>query len=244
MEPLRIAHLTATFPPYPGGAGNTCYRFARGQSERGNHVEVFTAAAEGEFPDPGGAIVHRIDPVMAIGNAPLIPQLAKLDSFDIVHLHYPFIFGSELTLLGRLRKRSRSAALIVHYKNRLLGSGPRGLMFETYEHTVAPALIRAADRILVLSPDHARSVSYLEKALENTPERVIEMPNGVDNETFSPGPDTGGLRERLRNPGRCRRRRVRRHPRSGSPLQAPRRRDRGPGPDPDPRHPPRRRRRR
>jgi glycosyltransferase involved in cell wall biosynthesis len=200
VEPLRIAHLTATFPPYPGGAGNTCYRFARGQSERGNHVEVFTAAAEGRPPDPGGAIVHRIAPAMAIGNAPLMPQLAKLDSFDIVHLHYPFIFGSELTLLGRLRKRSRSAALIVHYKNRLLGSGPRGLMFETYEHTVAPALIRAADRILVLSPDHARSVSYLEKALENTPERVIEMPNGVDNETFSPGPDSGGLRERLKIP--------------------------------------------
>ncbi len=70
-------------------------------------------------------------------------------------------------------------------------------MFETYEHTVAPALIRAADRILVLSPDHARSVSYLAKALENTPERVIEMPNGVDTETFSPGEDTSGLRERL-----------------------------------------------
>ncbi len=96
-----------------------------------------------------------------------------------------------------MRKRRRSAALIVHYKNRLLGKGPRGLMFETYEHTVAPALIRAADRILVLSPDHARSVSYLEKALENTPERVIEMPNGVDGETFSPGEDTSGIRERL-----------------------------------------------
>jgi glycosyltransferase involved in cell wall biosynthesis len=200
LAPLRIAHLTATFPPYPGGAGNTAYRFARGQAERGNHVEVFTAAADGEEPDPGDAVVHRIDPVMAIGNAPLIPSLARLEDFDVVHLHYPFIFGSELTLLGRLRKRARSAALIVHYKNRLLGSGPRGLMFETYEHTVAPALIRAADRILVLSPDHARSVSYLEKALENTPERVIEMPNGVDNETFSPGPDSGGLRERLKIP--------------------------------------------
>ena len=196
MGPLRIAHLTATFPPYPGGAGNTCYRFAKGQAERGHHVEVFTAAVEGEPPDPGGAIVHRIDPVMAIGNAPLIPQLARLDSFDVVHIHYPFIFGSELTLLGRLRKRSRSAALIVHYKNRLLGSGPRGLMFETYEHTVAPALIRAADRILVLSPDHARSVSYLRRALESTPERVIEMPNGVDSELFSPGEDSSGLRER------------------------------------------------
>lgn len=197
MAPLRIAHLTATFPPYPGGAGNTAYRFARGQAERGNHVEVFTAAVEGDAPDPGDAIVHRIDPVMAIGNAPLIPSLARLDSFDVVHLHYPFIFGSELTLLGRLRKRRRGAALIVHYKNRLLGRRTRGLMFETYEHTVAPALIRAADRVLVLSEDHARSVTYLNRALEKTPERVIVMPNGVDTDAFSPGPDTSGLRSEL-----------------------------------------------
>lgn len=197
MDPLRIAHLTATFPPYPGGAGNTAFRFARGQAERGNHVEVFTASAEGEAPDPGEATVHRIDPVMAIGNAPLIPGLARLDDFDVVHLHYPFIFGSELTLLGRLRKRRRRAALIVHYKNRLLGSGTRGLMFETYERTVAPALMRSADRILVLSEDHARSVPYLARALDADPSRLIEMPNGVDTSAFSPGPDTSGLRAKL-----------------------------------------------
>ena len=197
MPPLRIAHLTATFPPYPGGAGNTAYRFARGQAERGHHVEVFTAAAEGEAPDPGEAIVHRVDPVMAIGNAPLIPSLARLDTFDVVHLHYPFIFGSELTLLGRASRRRRGAALVVHYKNRLVGKGPRRLMFEAYERTVAPALIRSADRILVLSEDHARSVPYLARALESTPERLIVMPNGVDTEEFSPGPDRSGWRERL-----------------------------------------------
>lgn len=197
MRQLRIAHLTATFPPYPGGAGNTAYRFAKGQAERGHHVEVFTADAEGEAPDPGAAIVHRLDPPIAIGNAPLLPRLARLDGFDVVHVHYPFIFGSELTLLSRVRRRRRRAALIVHYKNRLLGSGPRGALFETYEHTVAPALIRAADRVLVLSSDHARSVTYLRRALERTPERLIEMPNGVDTVKFSPGPDRTGFRERL-----------------------------------------------
>jgi glycosyltransferase involved in cell wall biosynthesis len=197
VQRLRIAHLTATFPPYPGGAGNTAYRFATGQAERGHHVEVFTADAEGEAPDPGAAIVHRLDPPIAIGNAPLLPRLARLEGFDVVHLHYPFIFGSELTLLARLRKRRRRAALVVHYKNRLLGSGPRGALFEAYEHTVAPALIRAADRVLVLSAAHARSVPYLRRALERTPERLIEMPNGVDTEAFAPGPDRSGLRERL-----------------------------------------------
>jgi glycosyltransferase involved in cell wall biosynthesis len=194
---LRIAHLTATFPPYPGGAGNTAFRFAREQAARGHHVEVFTATAPGTPPDPGAAIVHRIKPVVAIGNAPLIPSLAGIDGFDVVHLHYPFIFGSELTLAGRLRPSARGQALLVHYKNRLVGKGPRGTLFELYEHSVAPALIRAADRVCVLSPDHAASVPYLRRLGERDPAKLIEMPNGVDPKLFSPGPDASGLRQRL-----------------------------------------------
>jgi glycosyltransferase involved in cell wall biosynthesis len=194
---LRIAHLTATFPPYRGGAGNTAFRFAREQSERGHHVEVFTAPAPGALPDPGAVQVHRIDPVFAIGNAPLIPSLARVEGFDVVHLHYPFIFGSELTLLGRMRRRRRAQALLVHYKNRLVGNGPRGALFEAYEHTVAPALIRAADRICVLSADHADSVSYLRRTGEREPQKLVEMPNGVDSQAFSPGEDRSGLRARL-----------------------------------------------
>jgi glycosyltransferase involved in cell wall biosynthesis len=192
--PRRIAHLTATFPPYPGGAGNTCFRFAKGQAERGHHVEVFTAPAEGTRPDPGRAIVHRIDPLLAIGNAPLIPRLAAVEGFDVVHLHYPFIFGSELTLLGRLTRRRRRQALLVHYKNRLVAKGPRQLPFEAYEHSVAPLLVRAADRVCVLSPDHAASVPYLRRIAEREREKLIEMPNGVDTRLFSPGPDETEVR--------------------------------------------------
>jgi glycosyltransferase involved in cell wall biosynthesis len=194
---LRIAHLTATFPPYPGGAGNTCYRFARGQAERGHEVEVFTAPAEGEPPDPGRAIVHRIDPLAAVGNAPLIPRLARIGGFDVIHLHYPFIFGAELTLLGRLRRKRRRQALLVHYKNRLLGQGPRRGLFEVYEHTVAPLVVRGADRICVLSADHASSVPYLRRIRGHHPERLVEMPNGVDVELFAPGSDDSGLRASL-----------------------------------------------
>jgi glycosyltransferase involved in cell wall biosynthesis len=207
---LRVAHLTATFPPYPGGAGNTAFRFAREQAARGHHVEVFTAPAPREAepsraaveapasepPDPGEAIVHRVEPALAIGNAPLIPRLRRIEGFDVVHLHYPFIFGAELTLLGRLRRGGRAQALLVHYKNRLVGKGVRGALFETYEHTVAPALIRAADRVCVLSADHANSVPYLRRTGTRQPEKLIEMPNGVDTDLFSPGRDPG-LRDRL-----------------------------------------------
>ncbi len=152
---------------------------------------MFTASAEGEAPDPGGAVVHRIDPLFAYGNAPLIPSLARLQGFDVVHLHYPFIFGSELTLAGRLRKVRRNQALVVHYKNRLVAGGVRGALFEAYEHTVAPALMAAADRVCVLSIDHADSVSYLRRTRERDPAKLIVMPNGVDTADFAPGPDDG-----------------------------------------------------
>jgi len=194
---MRIAHLTATFPPYPGGAGNTAHRFAVGQAERGHHVEVFTAPAKGTVPESPGVDVHRIEPAFAIGNAPLIPSMARLGGFDVVHIHYPFIFGAELTLLARLRRERRAQALLVHYKNRLVGDAGRGLLFEAYEHSVAPALIRASDRVCVLSPDHAESVSYLKRTGERDPSKLIVMPNGVDAERFSPGADTSGVRERL-----------------------------------------------
>jgi glycosyltransferase involved in cell wall biosynthesis len=157
---------------------------------------VFTAPADGAAPDPGRALVHRIDPVFAIGNAPLIPALARVEGFDVVHLHYPFIFGSELTLLGRLASSRRRQALLVHYKNRLVGKGAKGGLFEVYERTVAPVLARAADRLCVLSLDHSRTVSYLSQIEARDPAKLIELPNGVDTEAFSPGVEAA-VRARL-----------------------------------------------
>jgi glycosyltransferase involved in cell wall biosynthesis len=190
-NPLRIAHLTATFPPYPGGAGNTAHRFAVGQAERGHHVEVFTAAAEGSPPPDGDAIVHRVEPAFAIGNAPLIPRIARLRGFDVLHLHYPFIFGVELLLASRVGRGGRDAAVLVHYKNELIGEGGRRPLFAAYERLSPPLLIRHADRVCVLSVDHAESVPYLSSLRRRRPERVVEMPNGVDAERFSPGPGDG-----------------------------------------------------
>jgi glycosyltransferase involved in cell wall biosynthesis len=160
-------------------------------------VEVFTATADGVAPSSGGVVVHRIPPALAIGNAPLIPRLARLDGFDVLHLHYPFIFGAELVLAGRLRRRARDAALLVHYKNRLVGKGVRGALFGTYERTVAPLLVRNADRVCVLSRDHAESVPYLRRALRDDDGRIVEVPNCVDVETFAPGADSVGLRASL-----------------------------------------------
>jgi glycosyltransferase involved in cell wall biosynthesis len=185
-EPLRIAHLTATFPPNWTGAGNTCLNFARRQAEQGHRVEVFTAAAEGEPPDSDGVVVHRYRPRVEIGNAPLIPAIAGLDGFDVLHLHYPFIFGVEMLLAGRLRHPE--AAVVVSYKNQLVGRGLRAPLFWGYEQVWPRLLVRSADALCILSRDHAESVPYLRRVAGREPEKVVEMPNGVDADAFSPGP--------------------------------------------------------
>ncbi|HVX29433.1 MAG TPA: glycosyltransferase, partial [Nitrolancea sp.] len=99
---MRIAHVTATFPPYYGGTGNVCYHNARVLAARGHHVEVFTADAPGRIDDPAGVIVNRLRPIVQVGNAPVLPSLLRLRQFDLVHLHYPFYTGAEFVSLARL----------------------------------------------------------------------------------------------------------------------------------------------
>jgi glycosyltransferase involved in cell wall biosynthesis len=185
---MRVAHLTATYPPYRGGAGTVAQNLARGLVARGHEVEVRTAGGAGAASEDG-VVVRRLRPRLAIGNAPLLPGLTKLDGFDIVHLHYPFMFGAEALLAARVGRRRR-APLVVSYHNMLVGEGARAPIFRGYEATVGRALARRADRICVVSQEHAATVPYLR------PSQVVELPNGVDLEAFAPG-DGAAERERL-----------------------------------------------
>jgi glycosyltransferase involved in cell wall biosynthesis len=181
---VRVAHFTATFPPYLGGAGTTAFNLAAGLSERGHDVEVFTSRAPGDAPRCGAATVHRLDPVVAVGNAPVLRGLVAARDFDVLHVHHPFIFGTEAVLAGRLR--SRGAKLVVSYHNLLIGEGLRHALFTGWENTVGRALVSAADRVCAVSLAHARTVPYLRSLERRHPERLVEVPNGVDLERFSP----------------------------------------------------------
>jgi glycosyltransferase involved in cell wall biosynthesis len=182
---MRIAHLTATFPPYWGGTGTVAFNQAAGLAARGHDVHVFTGTAGGADDDPRGVTVHRLKPVVSIGNAPLLPQLALLDGFDVVHFHHPFMFGTEAVLVGRARRNR--PALVTTYHNRLIGERGRAPIFWLYEETMVRMVLRAADRVCVVSTDHAESVDHLRSLRRRHPERLVEVPNGVDVDAFSPG---------------------------------------------------------
>ena len=124
--------------------------------------------------------MRRLEPRFAIGNAPLLPEILRLRGFDLVHLHLPFIFGSDLTLLARVRERP---PLVVSYHNQLIGEGRRRPLFAAYEATVGRAALGAASRILAVSEAHAETVP----ALRRRARKVVAVPNGVDTDAFAPG---------------------------------------------------------
>jgi glycosyltransferase involved in cell wall biosynthesis len=192
---MRIAHVTATFPPYCGGTGNVCYHNARELARRGHDVHVFTAsmphAPENELCD--GFTVHRLRPLLRVGNAPVLPALlGVLSGFDVIHLHYPFILGAEMVRLASLRHR---IPLLISFHNDLIGDGARAQVFALYQRLSARLTIRGAARLCAVSLDHYGS-SLLRRSLAEQQLHTVELPNGIDIDHFRPTGSKAQLRER------------------------------------------------
>lgn len=192
---MRIAHVTATFPPYRAGTGNVCFDNARELARRGHEVHVFTATFDDApvFEVLDGVSVHRLRPLIRLGNAPVLPGLIPaLRGFDIIHLHYPFIGGAEFVRLAALRYR---IPLVVSFHNDLIGEGVRAPLFTLYQQLSAHLSVRGAARLCAVSLDHYMS-SRLAKTLPHRPGMVVELPNSVNTCHFSPVGPVAELAER------------------------------------------------
>lgn len=184
----RIAHVTATFPPYHGGTGNVCYHNARVLAERGYDVEVFTAAWAGELDDPPSVRVHRLRPLARFGNAPILPQLLHLGDVDLVHLHYPFYAGAEFVALS-------GRPYVVTYHHDVELRGVVGWAARLHARTVGRWVLRRAARLCPTSLDYLRHSAVAELCASRS-DRIIELPNGVDTNRFLPGSIDVALRRR------------------------------------------------
>jgi glycosyltransferase involved in cell wall biosynthesis len=181
---VRIAHVTATFPPYYAGTGLVCYYNARELARRGHEVHVFTAQVEGALLEEEieGFQVHRLKPWFRFGNAPFMPGLLMLKGFDLIHLHHPFIFGAEMV---RLVSSLRRVPYVLTHHNDLIGNGFRKPLFEIYRLFTARFVFRGASLILAVTKDHALAGVH-SKLLISLMNKLVEHPNGVDVEIFSP----------------------------------------------------------
>ena len=191
---MRIAHITATFPPYMAGTGTICYYNTLELARLHNQVSVFTSSSlSSDSFDPPGVTVHRLPAVIRFGNAPLLPGMLQIDNVDIIHLHYPFIFGAEIIWAV---SKLRHIPFVITYHNDLVGLGLRRFLFEAYSWLTARPVMSAAAKLGVLSFDHARSCK-MTPLFNRRWNDVVEIPNGVDTELFRPLPQDPAIRRDL-----------------------------------------------
>jgi glycosyltransferase involved in cell wall biosynthesis len=130
---------------------------------------------------------------LSIGNAYLTPDILTISNTDIIHLHYPFIFGSSLAIL---RSRSIGVPLVITYHNDLYGKGIRRPAFWVYNRLFAPWILGQVRKIIVTSYDYANSSQFAATVFNKRRDDLVEVNNGVDVDTFKPGMESEFVRSR------------------------------------------------
>lgn len=192
---MKVAIITPTFPPYAGGIGNVAAQNARELIKLGHEVRVFTPQYRPVAEEITDLPIQRIKPLLAYGNGALITSFGwMLRGFEILHLHYPFFGGAEMLWLQRSKFKAQGSKLIIHYHMDVVGEGILKTIFKLHKKLLLPRIIRLADRVIVTSLDYARQ-SNIAALIERQPNRFVEVPNGVDLQSFTPQPKPPTLLE-------------------------------------------------
>ncbi|MBT9150975.1 MAG: N-acetyl-alpha-D-glucosaminyl L-malate synthase [candidate division WS2 bacterium] len=177
---MKIAQVSATFPPYMAGTGNVCYHYAMELAKLGHDVTVFTSRYPNEdFEYPESIKVTRFKPLFRIGNAPFIPQLLRIKDYDIIHLHYPFFFGGEMIYL---HWKLRGEKYVVSYHNNVDIRGFLEMPVKMHSKLISKRILTNAEKVIVPTLDFYNSSVRNMFNLKET--KVVEIPNGVDLSLF------------------------------------------------------------
>ena len=191
---MRIAHVSATYPPYKTGVGNVCHDLAAGLAQRGHEVHVFTSSMPGlllqEINDQ--VHIHRLKTRLHLGEGRFLPGLLKINGFDLIHLHFPFYLGAGLVSIAA--RRSQTPLLISYHMDTLL-KGLSGAAAGTYDRLIGDRVLRTAEQVFFTTLDYGQAsrVSWLLDGQK--PAR--DLPNGVDTNLFRPDIDGSGIRQRF-----------------------------------------------
>lgn len=179
-----VAIIVCAWPPQGGGIGNNAYYHAIKLAERGYQIGVFTPNFSGISLSKSGINFFNLPTFLHFGKAGFLIGLWKqLKDYQIIHLYYPF-FGTDL-IIWLYKKVRPSVKLVLHYEMDPIGQGIKGVIFKLHIKMFLGGLVKSADKIGVLSFDHARN-SYLAPYLLAMPNKFIELPNGIDTEIFKP----------------------------------------------------------
>lgn len=167
---MRVIHLACVAPPIVGGIGRIAFLETESLVQRGFEAELLSPAS---FPN-----------APSWGNVAWIPSrrlLEKVADADIVHLHYPFYFAAGAA--ARLRKQGKIKRLCLTLHMDAMAPGLKGIAANVHRSFFQSKILASADALCASSRDYVEHSSFAPFA-----DRVVELPFGVDEARFSPGP--------------------------------------------------------
>jgi glycosyltransferase involved in cell wall biosynthesis len=179
---MNILHISCIAPPDNGGIGQVAFEEVRRLRARGHEATLMAPvrrASREPAEDPIG--VKRLPTLLRWRNAAVLQGIERfIGEADVVHLHYPFYGTAETVAQTCIWKRK---PLVMTFHMDPSAPFPLGVAFGLYRMFAQPAIVRACKRILVSSRDYAEH-SSLRGFMKAHPERVRELPFGVDIESF------------------------------------------------------------
>ncbi len=202
----KILQVTPYYPPHVGGMENVVRELSAVLREQGQQVEVITSklgAGSGAAAYAGvddSAYVRRLF-ALDILRTPIMPGLflsiVRQPKRSVVHMHVAQALVPEVTLLAA---KLRGFPIIAHVHLDVGASGVVGrLIFGPYKRVFLSRVLRACDRVVVLSEDQRELMIRLYR-LDSW--RVLVIPNGVADRFFMDVRETAHQPLRLLNVGR------------------------------------------
>jgi glycosyltransferase involved in cell wall biosynthesis len=180
---MRIIHISCVAPPETGGMGQSAFEMVKGLRSRGHDAILVSRQLRHALPEQDAEFVERLPAPLRWGNAGVLSGLKSImKTADTVHLHYPFFGTAEAVAQDCLLMKK---PLVTTFHMDATARFPLGTVFDAYRIAVQPAVLLASHRVFVSSLDYADN-SSLRGFRKSHPERVIELPFGVDHDFFVP----------------------------------------------------------
>lgn len=164
---MRIIHFSCVAPPDTGGIGRVASTEVASLVERGHDAHLVSLTTHAGFRIGNVGSIHGVEHFVR--------------DADIVHLHYPF-YGTA-GLIAKFRRQGMIKRLAITLHMDAMAGGIKGLVADAHRRLFQPKILDSADVLIGSSLDYIRHSSFAPFA-----NRVIELPFGIDEHIFCPGP--------------------------------------------------------
>jgi len=176
---MKICHLINSYPTATGGMQSYCYDLADRQSKLGHDVYVYVSGVTDKSIRNKKFKVKNFKPIFHFGKATisisLILSLVR-ERFDVLHIHLPFPFGFEVSLiLAKIKKIPIVATyqcVIANFEKNYF----KGFVLNIY-NLLNKNLLNYLDHIVFTTEDYLRNTGTFKT-------KVSVIPIGVDLNRF------------------------------------------------------------